>query len=424
MPATRPAVRRPASARPGWSLRVALAGAAGLILVVTSVALAVPRWPLPASRQEPAAFSAAAVDLGLAAVASGLSRPVAIAGARDGRGRLFVVEQAGRIRIVEGGRLLARPFLDISSKVSCCGERGLLGLAFHPAFRTNRRFYVFYTRGDGDLTISQFTASASNPDVASPAEKVIMRIEHSRYANHNGGQLAFGPDGYLYIGTGDGGGEGDPFENGQSRRSRLGKLLRIDVNRTTSTRNYGIPPTNPYATSSVYRREIWSYGLRNPWRFSFDRSTGDLWIGDVGQNRYEEVDRAGRAYGGGRGTNFGWDVMEGRHCFEPATGCSTSGKKLPVAEYPHVAAGDDNCSVTGGYVYRGARYPDMRGGYFFGDFCSGRIWSLVASGPRSQAEVLELDSGLAISTFGQDDAGELYLASYAEGTIYRLIDRS
>ena len=221
----RPVYPRTASARVGRSLRVALAAGAGLVLVVTSVALAAPRRPVSTAQPEPAAFSAAAVDLGLSELVGGLSKPVAIAGARDGRGRLFVVEQEGRIRIVTGGALLATPFLDIQSKVSCCGERGLLGLAFHPAFRTNRRFYVFYTRSDGDLTISQFTASSTNPDVASTTEKVIMRIQHSRYANHDGGQLAFGPDGYLYIGTGDGGGSGDPFENGQDRRSRLGKLL-------------------------------------------------------------------------------------------------------------------------------------------------------------------------------------------------------
>jgi len=402
---------------------VALAGALAFSLLATSVAVAAPRRPGPLAPPEPAAFSAAAVDLRLSAVVGGLTGPVAIVGARDGRDRLFVVEQAGRIRIVKGGTLLATPFLDIRSKVSDGGERGLLGLAFHPAFATNGRFYVFYTRRDGDLVISQFSVSPTDPDQASTTEKVILRIEHSRYPNHNGGQLAFGPDGYLYIATGDGGGAGDPLENAQDRRSRLGKLLRIDVDRTTATRNYAIPSSNPYATSTVYRREIWSYGLRNPWRFSFDRSTGDLWIGDVGQGRYEEVDRGRRASGGGRGVNFGWDVMEGRHCYEPASGCNTSGKRPPLAEYRHAVTGVDNCSITGGYVYRGTSYPDMRGGYFFGDFCSGRIWSVVANGSTSQAEALELDSPARISAFGQDDAGELYLADYATGTIYRLVDQ-
>jgi len=424
MPTIRHAIPGATAARAGRPVRAAFAGAAALFLLLASAVQAAPGRPIPIDRPDPAAFSASAVDLGLSSVVGGLSKPVTIAAAGDGSGRLFVVEQAGRIRIVKGGTLLATPFLDVSAKVSCCGERGLLGLAFHPGYATNRRFFLFYTDSDGDLTISEFSATAANPDRASATEKVILRIGHKAQPNHNGGQLAFGPDGYLYIGTGDGGGAGDPLENGQDRRSRLGKILRIDIDHSTSTRNYTIPSTNPYVTSTVYRREIWSYGLRNPWRFSFDRSTGTLWIGDVGQARYEEVDRAAQSAGGGRGRNFGWDVMEGSHCFEPASGCTTSGRKLPVAEYRHAVAGADNCSITGGYVYRGTRYPDMRGGYFFGDFCSGRIWSLVASGPSPQAEVLELDTGHAISTFGQGDDGELYLASYATGTIYRLVDRS
>jgi hypothetical protein len=404
-------------------IRAGLAGTVAASVLATSTGIAAPQRPASGAMPGTAAFSAAAVDLALSPLVDGLVEPVAIVAARDGRDRLFVVERGGRIRIVRGGTLLATPFLDISSKVSTSGERGLLGLAFHPGFATNRKLYVFYTGRDGDIFVSQFNASASDPDRAYPTEKVILRIEHSRYANHNGGQLAFGPDGYLYIGTGDGGGAGDPLENGQNRRTLLGKLLRIDVNRASGGRNYAIPSTNPYAASTVYRREIWSYGLRNPWRFSFDRSTGDLYIGDVGQARYEEVDRAWRRLGGGRGTNWGWDVMEGNHCYEPASGCARSGKALPLAELPHHVYADEDCSVTGGFVYRGAAYADMVGGYFFGDFCSGRIWSLSATAGTPQNEVLELDSGAVITTFGEDDRGELYLADYATGTIYRLVDQ-
>ncbi|MCU0483348.1 MAG: PQQ-dependent sugar dehydrogenase [Chloroflexi bacterium] len=421
--ATSSSARPSRPARPLGSALAALAGSAILALVVVLPVGAVANRPLPSAAPVPAAFGATTVDLGLAPIVGGLTRPVVIAGARDGRGRLFVGEQGGRIRIVKDGTVLPTPFLDIRSKVSTSGERGLLGLAFHPGYRTNRKLYVFYTGRDGDLTISQFNASVADPDRAYPTEKVILRIEHSRYANHNGGQLAFGPDGYLYIGTGDGGGGGDPLENGQNRRTLLGKLLRIDVNRASGGRNYTIPSTNPYARSTVFRREIWSYGLRNPWRFSFDRSTGDLYIGDVGQARTEEVDRAWRRLGGGRGTNWGWDVMEGGQCYEPSTGCSRSGKALPLAVYAHAVAGADNCSITGGYVYRGSNFPDMVGGYFFGDFCSGRIWSLSATAGTPQAEVLQLDSGAAITTFGEDDAGELFLADVASGVIYRLVDQ-
>jgi glucose/arabinose dehydrogenase len=339
-----------------------------------------------------------------------------VTGAGDGSGRLFVVEQSGRIRIIKGSTLLPTPFLDLRSKVSCCGERGLLGLAFHPNFKSNRKFYVYYTNKSGTLTISQFSASASNPDRAITTERFILRIAHSRYANHNGGQLAFGPDGFLYIGTGDGGGSGDSLRSGQSRATLLGKILRININGTGGGHNYLVPSTNPYRTSTTAKHEIWSYGLRNPWRFSFDRATGDLWIGDVGQNRYEEIDRARHATGGGRAVNYGWRVMEGLACYAPSTGCSTSGKTRPIAVYSHSVG----CAVTGGYVYRGSAYPLLVGGYFFGDYCSGRIWSLVANGSSSQAEALMLDSAASISAFGESESGELYLADYAAGVIYQL----
>jgi len=386
--------------------RRVVAATAGILLAATLVAGLAP------------ASSRAAMTLGLARVKTGFTMPVAVANAGDGRGRLFVVEQGGRIRIVtKAGTLLATPFLDIHARVSCCGERGLLGLAFHPSYKSNGRFYVYYTDTGGSLVIAEYRRSGTNANRASTTERRLLRIAHPNQANHNGGQLAFGPDGYLYIGTGDGGGGGDPYENGQKRTTLLGKILRIAPNVTSARPAYRIPSTNPWAKSTTVRREIWAYGLRNPWRFSFDRLTGSLWIGDVGQSRYEEVNRSLRSAGGGRGANYGWDVMEGRACFEPATGCSTTGKTMPLAVYTHGANG---CSVTGGYVYRGSRYPAMRGWYFFGDFCSGRIWRVNAGGAARQAPLLVRDTSLSISAFGEDEAGELYVADYASGTVYRV----
>ena len=307
---------------------VAAATAATLFALSFAAPTAVPASvvrPTPVPDLAPAAFSAGSVRLGLSKVVGGLSRPVAIANAGDGSGRLFVLEQAGRIRIVKQGVLLATPFLDIRSKVSCCGERGLLGLAFHPSFATNGKFYVYYTNLSGNIQVSEYRASSTSPDQAVATERKVLWIKHSTYSNHNGGQLAFGPDGYLYIGTGDGGGAGDPLRSGQSRKTLLGKILRIDVNGTS-----GMRPTGSRARTrtrgTTYRREIWAYGLRNPWRFSFDRSTGDLWIGDVGQDRYEEVDRARHSSGGGRGVNYGWSVMEANRCYRPSSGCSTAGE--------------------------------------------------------------------------------------------------
>jgi glucose/arabinose dehydrogenase len=361
----------------------------------------------------------AAITLGFTTIATGISQPVAVANARDGTGRLFVVEQAGRIRVVsKGGRLLSAPFLDIRGRVGCCGERGLLGLAFHPRYPANGRFYVAYTDNDGALVVGEYRRTSTNRNRASSTERRIIRIPHPDHANHNGGQLAFGPDGYLYIGTGDGGGSGDPDEHGQSRRTLLGKILRIAPNVTSSSPAYRIPSTNPWATSTTIKREIWAYGLRNPWRFSFDRSTGSLWIADVGQSRYEEVNRALRSAGGGRGANYGWDQYEGRACFEGP--CSTTGKTFPLAVYRH---GTNGCSVTGGYVYRGSRYPVLRGRYVFGDFCSGRIWSVSAGGSARQTPTLHRDTSLKISAFGEGEDGTIYVLDYASGRLLRVAAR-
>lgn len=351
-------------------------------------------------------------QLRLVKVAGGFSQPTCINHAGDGSGRLFVVEQAGRIRIVRNGVVAAAPFLDIASRLSCCGERGLLSVAFPPDYADTGRFYVYYTNPSGDIVVARYLVGVS-PDAADPAsETVLLTIAHRDYPNHNGGQLAFGPDGFLYFGTGDGGSGGDPLGNGQNTRALLGKLLRIDV---SGPGPYAVPPSNPFASASGFRPEIWAYGLRNPWRFSFDRLTGDLYIGDVGQNLYEEVDFQPAGDKGGQ--NYGWNIMEGFHCYSAL--CNQSRLTPPVAEYDH-SAGD--CSVTGGFVYRGARFPLLQGTYFYGDACSGRIRGLTRSGGAWQDSV-KLQSGLSITAFGQDEAGELYLADYARGDIYMFGDR-
>jgi glucose/arabinose dehydrogenase len=347
-------------------------------------------------------------------VTSGLAAPIALANAGDGSGRLFVVEQAGRIRVVSGGKVLSKPFLDISSLVSCCGERGLLGLAFHPGYASDGRFYVYYTDKSADyaITIAEYRRSASDPNVADPTSAhVLLTIPHGQYPNHNGGQLAFGPDGRLYAGVGDGGGGGNPLKTGQDLGSLLGKILRLDVDHPAGGHPYGTSG-NPFVGRSGARPEIWAYGMRNPWRFSFDRKTGDLWIGDVGQNLWEEIDHA-RAGAGGQ--DYGWNIMEGFHCYSPATGCKTSGLTLPIAEYSHSLG----CAVMGGYVYRGATYRFLDGVYLFADYCSGRIWGLASAKSGRQTPVQVANTGKSIVSFGQGDDGELYVSTLS-GALYRI----
>jgi len=331
--------------------------------------------------------------------------------AGDGSGRLFIVEQAGTIRISKDGVLRDAPFLDITNRVSFGGERGLLSIAFPPNFSALGHFFVQYTDLSGNLAISRFSVTA-DPNLADPAsETVVLSIDHPSFSNHNGGQLAFGPgDGFLYIGPGDGGGGGDPFENAQNPASLLGKLLRIDV--TSEVTPYSVPPTNPFVADARYRPEIWATGLRNPWRFSFDALTRDLYIGDVGQDRYEEVDFQPAARRGGE--NYGWNTMEGLHCFKPAEGCSQDGLTLPVVEYDH-SLGD--CAIVGGLVYRGAANPAMQGIYFYGDWCSGRIWGLRSNSGTWESALL-LESGLSITTFGRDENGNLLVADGSSGYIY------
>ena len=348
---------------------------------------------------------------------SGLSAPVEIAHANDSSGRLFVVEQGGRIRVIRNGLLLSTPFLDLSAAnggpVRTGGEQGLLGLAFHPAYASNGRFYVFYTRALGsdpgnEIVIQRFNRSPSNPDLADASSgSIVLTIAHPQFTNHNGGKLAFGPDGYLYIGVGDGGGGGDPFNAAQSLGDLRGKILRIDVDGGAP---YAIPPTNPFGN------EIWAYGLRNPWRFSFDRLTGDLFIGDVGQGAWEEIDFEPRGSGGGR--NYGWRIFEGTHCFNPPSGCSLAGHVPPIIEYGHDSSG--GFSVTGGYRYRGGALPALSGFYLYGDFVSDRVWAAEPSGSGGGWVTTEVATVPNISTFGEDENGELYAANLGAGTIVRL----
>lgn len=368
--------------------------------------------PGPSGRRR--AFDPERLRAELRPVAAGFEQPLGAVSAFDGSGRLFVVEQTGRIEIVRGRTVAPEPFLDLSRLVSTGGERGLLGLAFHPRYRTNGRLFVNFTDVAGDTVVAEFARSASDPDRADAASmRVLLRIEQP-FPNHNGGHLAFGPDGYLYIATGDGGSAGDPLGNGQNTSSLLGKILRVDVDRVEPPRAYGIPPDNPFAGGGG-APEVWAYGLRNPWRFSFDPVRGKLWIADVGQDEIEEVNRVSA---GAPGLNYGWNVMEGDRCFEPSEGCDRAGLVLPVTTYTHA----DGCSVTGGFVYRGERYPVLRGGYFFADYCSGYLWGLAAGARRGTQAVRLLESGRSVTSFGLDEQGELYVVDHG-GELLRLAGR-
>lgn len=345
--------------------------------------------------------------LRLTEIASGLEQPVFVS-SPPGDERLFIVEQVGRIRILSGGTVRDDAFLDVSDLVSCCGERGLLGLAFHPDYAANGRFFVDYTDASGDTVVAEYRAS-SDPDVADPEPVRTFLLIDQPFPNHNGGMLAFGPDGLLYVGMGDGGGGGDPLDQAQDPSSKLGKLLRIDVD------THPEPPPGNYPGADP---DVWALGLRNPWRFAFDRATGDLVIADVGQNLFEEIDVA---FAGEPGRNFGWPILEATHCYDPPEACETNGLTLPVFEYGR----DDGCSVTGGYVYRGSLIPGLAGRYLFGDYCSNRVWSFVLE-EGAAADVVELSDDLdtralvgGLSSFGEDASGELYVVSLA-GRIFRI----
>jgi glucose/arabinose dehydrogenase len=347
--------------------------------------------------------------VGFTKIADVPGKPLAIANAGDGSGRLFVAEQGGAVYILKNGSVTATPFLDISGQVSGGGEQGLLGLAFHPAFPADNRVFVDYTDGAGDTVVSSFRVDPGAPNVVIPGSEAIVLTVDQPYANHNGGAIEFGPDGYLYVALGDGGSGGDPENRAQNLSSLLGKILRLDVSPATG---YSIPGGNPFV-GKTGADEIWLYGLRNPFRFSFDRANGDLWIGDVGQNEWEEIDVARAGVGG---LNFGWKVMEGAHCFSPSSGCSTSGKALPIVEYAHDVGG---CAVIGGHVYRGSAYPVLKGGYVFSDECSGLVWAVkaTATGPQALVQVAGTSGGIA--GYGEDEAGELYAADLG-GQVYRV----
>ena len=349
--------------------------------------------------------------------ATGLSSPVDIAHAGDGSNRLFIVQQGGRIMVHKNGQVLATPFLDITGLVLSGSELGLLGIAFHPSYESNGYFYVNYTRKVSNqiqTVIARYHVSA-NPDVADSASASILLVIDQDFENHNGGQIRFGPDGYLYIGMGDGGSGGDPNNRAQNPTSLLGKMLRIDVD---SASPYAIPPGNPFVSNAAVADEIWAFGLRNPWRFSFDRLTGDLFIADVGQNAWEEVNIQPASSTGGE--NYGWSCDEGNHDYNNSLNCTVHGVLTnPKLEYEHGPGDSIGCSITGGFIYRGTKYPAMDGVYFYGDFCTGRLWA-ASQNASVWTSSLVADTDFLISTFGEDESGELYLASYGDGIIYHM----
>ena len=381
-------------------------------------------WSVQAETCNPPQPANEIPDVRLNEVAHGLNDPVHITHANDGSGRLFIVEQDGTVRVLSGNRLLSAPFLDIRDRVESGGEKGLLSIAFHPDFRRNGRFFVNYTADKRSLhtVVSEFR---QRPDgrVDHGSERILLEVRQP-WGNHNGGQLAFGPDGYLYIGMGDGGSADDPHDNGQNLGTLLGAILRIDVD-NPDKKPYAIPPDNPFVSTRGARPEIWAYGLRNPWRFSFDHETGDLYAADVGQNEVEEIDIIEK------GGNYGWRIMEGPICTPGVNPqCKQTGLIPPIYSYRH----DVGRSITGGHIYRGKRFPALCGTYLYGDFVSQAIWGLryrdgkviahkTLFDPRS---LLRLaidffdDDGLLISSFGEDQAGEVYVAAYRSGRIYRI----
>ncbi len=374
----------------------------------TSDVATMPRSTDSARVERPALkFDPAEVDIELVSLVDELELPVFVTHASDGSGRLFIIEKKGKLRIFADGRLLDEPFLDITDRVESGGnEQGLLGLAFAPDYAERGYFFVNYSDEDGNTNISRFNVT-ENPELADPdSETIILEIDQPA-RNHNGGMIAFGPDGMFWIGMGDGGGSGDRYGNAQNAETLLGKMLRIDVTRDPA-KPFVIPADNPWlgdeADGTAVRDEIWAAGLRNPWRFSFDRATGDLWIGDVGQNQYEEIHLAPSTVGA---LNYGWPILEASDCYQEEA-CDPAGLVLPVAEYKH----EGHCSVTGGYVYRGQQFPALEGIYLYGDYCSGLIWAAwpVENGEWRHEKLLE--SGARISSFGEDEAGELYVIDY------------
>ena len=355
-----------------------------------------------------------AQQFALKQIASGLPMPTSITHANDSR--IFVTLQRGQIVIYDGTGILPTPFLDIQSLVTCCNERGLLSVAFHPQYASNGLFFIYYVDRTTDVVIAKYKVSATDPNRADSASaQILLTIRHRDYGNHNGGQLQFGPDGFLYAGTGDGGGGGDPLGNGQNLNARLGKILRIDVD---SASPYAIPPSNPFANRTDALPEIWAYGVRNPWRFSFDRQTGDLWIADVGQDAWEEIDLQPATSIGGE--NYGWNKSEGKHCYPQGSSCNLSLYTMPILEYDHNGS---KCSLTGGYRYRGGRFPRLQGLYIYGDYCTGTISAAMQQSTGWTTQPL-IATRFPISTFGEDANGEIYVANYGAGVIYEIVDNA
>jgi hypothetical protein len=350
------------------------------------------------------------VTVALQEVAAGLSFPLYLT-SPPADDRLFIVEKGGAIRLVEGNKLVETPFLDLAAQVSTGPEQGLLGLAFPPDYASSGRFVVHYTDLSGDTRVSFFRVSG-DPDRADPSSETVLLAVEQPFRNHNGGQIVFGPDGFLYIGLGDGGSVGDPEGRGQRLDDLLGSILRIDV---MGGAPYAVPADNPFTQTRGARPEIWSYGLRNPWRFSFDRVTGDLWVGDVGQQLWEEVNYSAAAEGAGRGANFGWNRMEGRHCYQ-SDACDQVGLTLPVLEYDH----SDGCSVTGGYVYRGPAIPALEGHYMYADFCQGWVRSFRVADPAVRIDWPTLQPGGNVTSFGEDAVGELYVLT-GDGAVFKVV---
>jgi glucose/arabinose dehydrogenase len=381
--------------------------ASSLVLALTSLVCAAPHDD---ARTQPTRSSTQAISIGTEEVARGLDNPVYLT-APGGDQRLFVVEQPGRIRIIDGGRLVARPFLDITGKVGYGGERGLLSVAFHPLYHSNGFLFVNYTNKSGDTQIERYTVSSDRNVVDPASAKLILAIDQP-YSNHNGGLVMFGPDGMLYIGMGDGGSQRDPHNNGQNPNALLGKLLRVNVDRGDP---YSVPSGNPYASGGG-KGEIWALGLRNPWRFSFDKPTGLLFIADVGQDKYEEVNvaPANRA-----GVNYGWSAMDGPDCFKSSS-CNKGQFHQPALTYTHDSG---TCSIIGGFVYRGRAIPEIVGQYFYSDYCNSWVRSLSYVNDKVTAYHQWIDGGLgSIVSFGEDAQGELYICS-SNGRVYRIVKK-
>jgi glucose/arabinose dehydrogenase len=377
----------------------------------TTPSPAVTPTPTPAG----ARFDPSRIDLRAKVLVDGLRNPVDVAAPGDGSGRLFVVEQAGEIRLVEDGALVTRPFLDIRKRISSGGERGLLGLAFHPDFPKDPRLFVNYTDLDGNTVVAEYGVDSEDPDVADAASERILLQFDQPFANHNGGAVVFGDDGMLYIATGDGGSGGDPQGNGRRLDTFLAKVLRIDVDTppTDPDAAYTIPADNPFLDVAGAMPEIWLTGLRNPWRMRFDGITGDMWIGDVGQGAWEEIDVAPAGVGG---LDFGWNVMEGTHCYSPATDCDQTGLTLPVAEYGH----DLGCAVIGGVVIRDPDQPLLDGGYLFSDSCSGNLWLLDTAERGFHDPSLVRGTGRSISSIALDEDGSVLATDLGAGELVRI----